>query len=220
MRKYAENNEKKENGEVMIEGMIVTIITIFVLVWLLGLGFLYYQRYTTTIVANGAAVKVASTYNNPTSDIIMGYVTTEDLSNRDLYRNFKSGLSSSDLNDVNEDRAGSYVKYMLNKANFSGVIKDVDVKLELVSDSIVRKHVELNVTCTYNTPFGEALELFGMGGVNTYSVSSYAECTDTADYASTINFTKNFANILNNKLINSTVGMLNSFVEFYNHKHS
>lgn len=64
------------------------VITMFILIWILGLVFLYYQRYVTTVVTNDAALKIASTYNNPTSDIIMGYVTTEDISNRDLYRGF------------------------------------------------------------------------------------------------------------------------------------
>ena len=51
-----------EQGEIMIEGMIVMVITMFILIWILGLGFLYYQRYVTTIVTNDAAVKIASTY--------------------------------------------------------------------------------------------------------------------------------------------------------------
>ena len=80
--------DKNENGEVMLEGMLVMIITMFMLIWILAVGFIYYQRYITNIVVNDAAVKIASTYNNPTSDIVMGYVTTEELQNRDLYRNF------------------------------------------------------------------------------------------------------------------------------------
>ena len=46
------NKKNSESGEVMLEGMIVTVITVFILIWLLGLGFLYYQRYVTTIVTN------------------------------------------------------------------------------------------------------------------------------------------------------------------------
>ena len=34
----------------MIEGMIVMVITMFIFIWILGLGFLHYQRYVTTIV--------------------------------------------------------------------------------------------------------------------------------------------------------------------------
>lgn len=133
----------------MLEGMIVIIITLFILIWILAVGFIYYQRYITNIVANDTAVKIASTYNNPTSDIVMGYVTTEELQSRDLYRGF---TAESKLKDINEERAKAYVKYMLDNTNFNGVVKDIDVQMELVEDSIFRKHIKITINCTYNTP--------------------------------------------------------------------
>lgn len=207
----------------MIEGMIVMVITMFILIWILGLGFLYYQRYVTTVVTNDAAVKIASTYNNPTSDIIMGYVTTEDISNRDLYRGFTVGSNSSDLHTVNEDRAQSFVKYVLDTANFAGTVKDVDVELKMVSDSAVRRHIELTTECEYNTPFGEIFEMFGMGRTAKYTVTASADYTDMADFASTVNFSKSLTDgtfTSDTGFIDSLIGMLNTLVEVYNHSHS
>ena len=207
----------------MIEGMIVMVITMFILIWILGLGFLYYQRYVTTIVTNDAAVKIASTYNNPTSDIIMGYVTTEDISNRDLYRGFSVGSNSSDLHTVNEDRAQSYVKYILDRANFAGTVNDVDVELKMVSDSAVRRHIELTTVCEYNTPFGEIFEMFGMGRTAKYTVTASADYTDMADFVSTVNFGKSLTDgtfTSGTGFIDSLIGMLNTLVEVYYHNHS
>lgn len=204
-----------ENGEVMLEGMIVTIITVFMLIWILGVGFVYYQRYVTTIVTNDAAKKIASTYNNTSSDIIMGYVGTEALTSRDLYRRFKTGK----LEAVNENRASAYVKYILNKANFAGVVKDVDVELELVLDSTTRRHVRLVTTCTYNTPFGEGLELFGMDSVYTYQAKACADCTDYADYISTVDYgyawtSGTFTN--GTGITGSVIKLINTLVKTYN----
>ena len=199
------------------------VITMFILIWILGLGFLYYQRYVTTVVTNDAAVKIASTYNNPTSDIIMGYVTTEDISNRDLYRGFTVGSNSSDLHTVNEDRAESYVKYVLDTANFAGTDKDVDVELKMVSDSAVRKHIKLTTVCEYNTPFGEIFEMFGMGRTAKYTVTACADYTDMADFVSTVNFSKSLTDgtfTSGMGFIDSLIGMLNTLVEVYNHSHS
>jgi len=199
------------------------VITMFILIWILGLGFLYYQRYVTTVVTNDAAVKIASTYNNPTSDIIMGYVTTEDISNRDLYRGFTVGSNSSDLHTVNEDRAESYVKYVLDTANFAGTVKDVDVELKMVSDSAVRKHIELTTVCEYNTPFGEIFEMFGMGRTAKYTVTASADYTDMADFVSTVNFSKSLTDgtfTSGMGFIDSLIGMINTLVEVYNHSHS
>nr|WP_304007588.1 hypothetical protein [Ruminococcus bromii] len=50
MSRLFANRKNGERGEIMIEGMIVMVITMFILIWILGLGFLYYQRYVTTIV--------------------------------------------------------------------------------------------------------------------------------------------------------------------------
>ena len=111
-----------EQGAIMLEGMIVMVITLFVLIWVLGLGFVYYQRYITTVVTNDAATKIASTYNNIDSDIIMGYVNTEALTGRNLYRRF----SADTLHGANEDRAAAYVRYILDKANFVGVVDSVE----------------------------------------------------------------------------------------------
>lgn len=207
----------------MIEGMIIMVITMFILIWLLGLGFLYYQRYVTTIVTNDAAVKIASTYNNPTSDIIMGYVTAEDISNRDLYRGFAVGSNSSDLYKVNEDRAASYVKYVLNTANFAGTVKDVEVDLKMCSDSAMRRHIELTTVCEYNTPFGEVFEMFGMGRTAKYKVTASAEYIDISDYVSTVNFGKSLTDgtfTAGTGFVNSLIGMLNTLVKVYNHSHS
>ena len=121
-------NWRGERGAIMLEVMIVMVITLFVLIWILGLGFVYYQRYITTVVTNDAATKIASTYNNIDSDIIMGYVNTEALTGRNLYRRF----SADTLHGANEDRAAAYVRYILDKANFVGVVDSVDVELELV----------------------------------------------------------------------------------------
>lgn len=223
MRKFIKSRINSERGEIMIEGMLVMVITMFILIWILGLGFLYYQRYVTTVVTNDAAVKIASTYNNPTSDIIMGYVTTKDISNRDLYRGFTVGSNSSDLHTVNEDRAKSYVKYVLDNANFAGTVKEVDVELKIVSDSAVRRHIELTTVCEYNTPFGEIFEMFGMGRTAKYTVTSCSDYSDMADFVSTVNFGKALSDgrlLENTGFVESVVKFLNTLVEVYNHSHS
>ncbi len=210
----------QESGAVMLEGMVVMVVTMLVLVWLLAVGFIYYQRYLTTVVTNDAAVKIASTYHNPDSDIIMGYITTEDVSARDLYRGYGRGSSAGNLLEVNERRTTEYVKYVLDKANFSGVVDDVDVRLELVADSYVRSHVKLTVTCTYRTPFGEVLGVFGMRGKQTYSVVSCSDCTDILNYYSTVSFADAITDGTYSKgtgIVDSVVKLLNTLVKTYNH---
>lgn len=185
--------KRHEKGEIMIESMVIMVLTMFLLLWILGVGFLYYQRSLVTSITNDAAAKIAATYNNVDSDIVMGYISSEDLADRPLYRNFKNG----DLVDANEAKAEAYVRYKIKQTNFMGTIKnpdqDIAVDLDLVMDSPVRKHVVVTTTCTFKTPFGEALEMFGMDGIVTYQAIGRADCTDIADYISTTDYISRLA---------------------------
>lgn len=206
---------ESEKGEIMIESMIVVIITMLVLVWLMGLGFLYYQRYLAVVAVNDAAVKVAASFNNPTSDIVMGYTETKHLVNRDLYR----GFTSSSLKERNEVRAQAYIRYQLDKLNFAGTVGDVTVKLDLINDSLVRQHVQLTAQCEFETPFGIGLEVFGMDATRYYTITACADRTDPADYFSTVGFIRGISTgrlISGGKIADSLLAFLGSIVSVYN----
>lgn len=201
----------KEKGEVMLEGMIVTLITTFLLVWVLGLGFVYYQRYLVTAITNDAAAKVAATYNNPDSDLIIGYISTENISERDLYRHF----TKNNLYELNKAKATAYINYVLDKTNFAGTIQSVNVDMELENDSALRKHIEITSECTFNTPFGFALDFFGMDGTTTYSCSSRADSTDISDYITTVDFAS--YQLGGNGVNSDVLNMINSLIGIFNH---
>ena len=205
---------KNERGELMIESMIIVILTMFLLLWILAVGFIYYQRNLVTTITNDAAAKIAATYNNVDSDIVMGYISTEDMVERPLYRNFNNGA----LKDANETKAEAYVRYMIKRTNFLGTIadpeNDIIVTMDLVMDSAVRKHIVVKTQCTFKTPFGEALELFGMDGDISYEATGRADCTDIADYISTTDFA---ARIAGGKVVKSKVlDCLNSLIKVFN----
>jgi len=204
---------ESERGAVMLEGMIVVIITMLLLVWILGVGFLYYQRYLVTALTNDAAAKVAATYNNPDSDIIMGYIAADHLTQRDLYRGFKSNSFA----EANQDKAESYVKYMLDRTNFAGTISEVEVTATLVRDSQLRKHVEVHTVCYFNTPFSQALTFFGMEGHAGYEATGRADCTDVIDYISSVDFARYAGDGLGQS--GPIIKMINSLVKVFNHKY-
>lgn len=208
----------KECGEIMLEGMIIMVMTMFILIWVLGLGFLYYQRYLVTTITNDIAVKIASTYNNPDSDLIIGYIEAEELSERDLYRGYQKG----ELHDINESKANAYVTYMLEQTNFTGTVKNVKVKLNLIADSPVRKHVEIETECTFNTPFNAVFGMFGMDELVTYGATARADSTDLMEYYSTVEFASfltsdEFIKTKGGETINEIIDMINSLVKFFNH---
>lgn len=195
-----------ESGEVMIEGMIVIVITMLMLIWILGIGFIYYQKYVVRIATNDVAKKIAMTYENPASDIIMGYVSKDDILGRALYK-------TPELTHTNQLRSESYVKYIMDKANFNGTVKSVDVDVAHEQDAMGRSHITVTTECTFNTPFGAGLEIFGMSGKRTYRVSASADSTSISDYVSTFALVDALANgsiVSGGKFVKSLVKMINS----------
>lgn len=210
---------KDQSGEIMLESTIVLTITIMMLVWVLGLGFLYYQGYLVTTVTNDAAVKIANTYTNPTSDIVMGYVALDDFCERDLYRN----ENSQSLLSVNQAKAEKYITYQLEKTNFANTVNDVEVELRFVSDSKFRNHVEITSVCNFNTPFGFALDFFGMDSLMNYKVTSCCECICFTDYINSVDYTDYCRGLINDtkagKLINSAAKLIDKLITVFNHSY-
>lgn len=207
MRKHGKN----ESGEVMLEGMIVMVVTMMMLVWLLGIFFLYYQKYTVRIATNDVTKKVAAHYDAPGSEVIMGYISVEELANRPLY--FNDGLK-----EANDGRAESYLKYTLDKTNFNDVVQEVKVTVDPSMDAMGRSHIKVTTECTFKTPFGECLEWFGMSGERKYRVVSYADSTSLTDYVSTVTVAKAFTSgsiVKAPGVIGSAVNMVNSFMGLY-----
>ena len=67
------NEEKKvmnrkikeaESGELMIETTIVLIMTIFIMLFILSLGFYFYQSTIYGIIANETITEISDRYNN------------------------------------------------------------------------------------------------------------------------------------------------------------
>ena len=197
-----------EQGAIMLEGMIVVLITMFVLIWILALGFLHYQRYLVTIVTNDACDKVAATYTNPSVDMITGFVEPSGMHQREPFK-----IGNPSLKTINQDRADSYIKYVLDHTNFIGVMKQIDVRTSLVKDSALRSHLEVTSECTFRTPLGFALEWAGMEPTVTYSCTARAEATDLMDYIYTTDFVANYTsgNWLGGKVIKN----VNKFITIF-----
>ena len=201
----------KENGAIMLEAMIVVTITLFVLVWLLGIGFVYYQRYTVRIATNDAAEKIAATYYNPTSDIIMGYIEPKD---------FMVTYNTPGLMSLNQSRAEAYVNYALSRANFVGVVQDIEVTMSIMSDAMGRSHIQLTTTCTFNTPILSAMNLFNTSGRHRYEVTSYAESTNLSDYLTAINLQNMLTNgslLKGTGFVEKMLSFIDNIIQTYNH---
>ena len=203
---------RKEAGEIMIESTIVMVIVMLMLVWILGVGFIYYQKYTVRIATNDVARKIAATYDATTCDPITAYVSKDDIQKKSIY-------FSPDVSEVNQLRAESYVNYIMHKANFYGTVDEVHATVNFTEDGLGRSHIKVTTECTFNTPFGEGLEIFGISGDITYKVSSYADSTSITEYVSSVTVADAITNrsiVSGGGFIDNVIGMIDAFMEMCN----
>jgi Flp pilus assembly protein TadG len=176
-----------KKGEIVIESMLVMIPVIFVLVFLISLGFLLYQQWNIQIVADNVATKVAQTYPLLDTDIKTGEATLDQIKDVELYRYIFSDTKYAKTNEV---RTKTYTKNYLNKSSFSSSVGGLNTTMRVEEDSLARRHIVVNVSGKYKIPFGDGLEIFNMKSTRTFSATGIAECSDLNDYISTVNYIK------------------------------
>ncbi len=187
------SKNQSEKGAVIIEGVLVMIPTLFVLVFLLSLGFLLYQQWNVQYVADDVAAKISAVYQYSDVDINTGPVSLEQIMGEELYR--YGDKAETNLEDLAKTRANDYAKKLLKKTSLAKVKGSEQCLVRCEEDALGRRHIEVTVTGTYRIPFSEGLEVFGMSGERTYSASSVAECVDLIHYMSTAQFVKNAADL-------------------------
>ena len=170
MKKILRHIRDDRSGEITIESMLVMIPTIFVLLFLISLGFLLYQHWNLQIAADLQSV----------ADVYL---------NQDVAK-WVASYSAVRYASKTDQRLERYVKTRINTTSLARAVGEPLVEPELVVDGYARKHISLKVTASFRIPFSEWLELFGMNGVREYTVTSSADCSDMLDYLNAVNFAK------------------------------
>lgn len=211
---------KKENGEVMLESLIVYLVTFTLLFLVLALMMLTYQKMTIKTIASDTAVKIAQNIRYSEIDVEDGIYTEEDIKALKPYRYLFGGIQSkqSELSDVSKDFALS----RLMKTTFNGVVTESNTKItvKISSDGPALRHITVTISGEYKLPFDEMFDFFNLSQIKTFEFSENAECVDILDYINYVDFSKNFVDIVwgdlgkVGKLIDKIVTLVNKFINY------
>lgn len=185
---------ESENGEIMIESILVMIPTLFVVLFLLSLGFLLYQQCNVQYVADDLANRVAGSYSFLDSDFETGTITIDDLEDRGRYRYCFGNKEKYDADSRKE--AKSYGTKLLDKTSYGEKKSTEQISVTVETDSFARRHATVTVIGEYKIPFGEGLEVFGISSTRKFEATSVAECVDLSDYLSTVTYADNFVSLI------------------------
>ncbi len=207
---------KSEKGEIMLESILVMIPTLFVMVFLLSLGFLLYQKWNVQFVADDVASKVAVSYEYIDSNMPNAKVTEQQAQKTSLYKYL---FSIDKYNEKNAEKGRNYGMKILKLTGYGVGVGNENIEVTVEEDSLARRHVCVEVTGTYKIPFSEGLEIFGIDGTRTFSATSYAECVDVSDHINTVVFGERVGEILfgESKIletINTWIGVFKNLFEW------
>ena len=188
MKKKKDNNR----GELMLEALIVYPITLCLLFFVLSIFSILFQRWNIQTIANDSAARMAQTYRLSAADESTGYVSAKNLTNVATYRYV---FNKKQLKESVENRVSAYAGWRLTNTTYTKNVVDPVCDVEVVHDTLGRRHIEVKITGEYAVPFGEIMTIFGFPGTTTYEVAAYAECVDLLDYIHTIDFVKNKVNV-------------------------
>lgn len=213
MKKY--NNE---SGELMIESMLVMIPVLFVVVFIITLGFFFYERWNVEMTADEVAESVAVNYQYLGIDLHDGIQSFEDIKKISRYRyNLTSGRYEAD----NITRGQAYGKKYMKLVSLAKVQQDPVIEIAVKEDGFAARHVKISVTENYILPFAEGFEVFMLPSQHTYTATAEAVCMDFSDYVGSVNYLANLDGILpfskysGVQLVNSILGMIKKIKAAY-----
>lgn len=214
---------RNENGEIMIESMLVLLPTMFVMVFLIALGFLLYQQWNVQFVADSVASRLSdvySYYSYSDADIKTGKVTLDQIEDRAMYRYlFFKGKTAA----AAEEKGRDYGEMLLDLTNCTTVSNEA-IYVDTVDDGMGRRHIVVEVSGDYKIPFGAGLEIFGMSSTKHIEASSAAECVDITEYFATVTWAKSIGKIIVDndetkatKALDSILSALDTVLSFLKH---
>lgn len=196
---------RTQQGMEAVEGMIVMTMMIFILVLFLSLGFLFYQRWVVSSVANDTASRIAQSYAYPEADPVMGYISRAMKLSVSPFRYLGSGLENK-----NSEKGKQYALWSLEQVSMATLVSEPTIEVRTVNDTFAQSHVEAEITATYEIPFGGVLEYFGLSREVTYHAVGYAMTTDISHYMRSVD---TLTALSSNTFGNSVLGAINSVLK-------
>lgn len=201
---------KNEKGEVMLESLIVYSVTIFLLFFILAIFSVLFQRWNIQTIANESATRVAQTYKLMDADVDTGYISKSKVTE---VREYRYIWKNSELQNSAKTKIEDYASERLNKTTFTKNVTEPQFEINIVPDSLSRRHVEVKIIGEYAVPFGQALSYFGFESTTKYEVTAYADCVDIIDYVNTIDYVETQTSL--NQFGSETIKLVNAVLKLF-----
>lgn len=194
-KKTLESNK----GSLTVEATIVVPIVIFTLIALILIGeFLYQQSYIQS-VADRTAARGAEVWNNPSKDMIMGYISKDKMKDVCLYWRIPF-LESSKAKNIKQSKIEEYTKYLMSRIFILDKPESLNVTAKMETDYIIYKKIRVTVEAEYKNPFAPVLRIFRLKDTITIKTYSEAVINEPVEFIRTTDFALDVVKEIDNGL--------------------
>lgn len=179
--------KQQDNGEIMLESVIIITITIMLLIAMIAVGFVFYQKSMITAIATELASDIANNYKYCEQDLTDRTITENKMKKLKKYR---TSFSFNKIKKNSKKKAEDYLPERVKLGNLGmgsseAKIDSYNVKV----DNIGRMHVEVTVSLESDVIFGGVLRYFHIiDDTPVFTATGRAECIDVTAYASHVRF--------------------------------
>ena len=174
--------KRNESGMILLEAVFCMIIVVIVMLMILGLGFAVYQHAVVEIVANETAEEVSKTYklrNSPSSSDINDI----DVTTPSMYRYV---FSEKKYTSKAVSRAKQFAEERIGLTNLAEKKNDMNISVEVIKDSVGRRHYKVTVSQKYGFLAGKLLQSIGLWEEKTISCTVYSVGVDISHHENAI----------------------------------
>ncbi|MCI5655424.1 MAG: TadE/TadG family type IV pilus assembly protein [Candidatus Pseudoruminococcus sp.] len=188
LRAYLKNDE---SGQIMLEAVIIFPLVLLIIITMLSLGFLFYQRTMLSSVASETASAIGSCYKYDQAlderEITNGIV--------DNLRKYRMSLRLETMKEQNKNNGNKFVKSRIGLSNLGINRKDPQIEsIDIVVDDVGRPHVTVSVSMETDFLFDDILKYLDIiDSSPKYTATSSAEIIDMTGYSSYVYFIKYFS---------------------------
>lgn len=188
MRKLKAYLKIDESGEVMIEAVIIFPLVLLILITMLSLGFLFYQRTMLSSVATETASAIGACYKY--DQPLDKREITEDIINS--LRKYRLSLQLSSMKEQNTKYGDKFLKSKVEISNLGINRSDPKIEsLDIVCDDVGRFHVTVEVSIETDFLFSDILEYLNIiDSSPKFTAKSSAEIIDMTGHSSYTNFVR------------------------------
>lgn len=204
--------KREENGEMMIEAIVVVVTAVVLIFFTMNVGIMYHNRNVLHAIANESATAIANVYDSIGKEPFYGYTDPAFFAGRDAYRH--TGFK---LENKAEEKGKWYASYLVNEYEFSTKKMDFSgITVDCERNDLGQRVVKVCIKKKYPVFVAMPSEVFGLDLRYEIETEGIAVCYDVLHQMNAVTLIDEMqSHVVDKSLVLSSVKAISDMVEAF-----